>query len=346
MIARILHYCPQWIGGVILLAKLSITAATSAMAADKLVFSLWTPPTHPNTLAAKAWGERLAEVSKNRLTVQIVPAQELAPANEHLALVKSGKADIGHISIGQEMERLPIASISLLPLTIKQGSGGSRAFNEWYRRYAEYELKELKLCMAFLHDPGSLHTQTKLLQPDQIRGVKIRIPNPAVGRYIALLGGQAIQIPAAATYEALQQGNLDAIAFPWGSLFQFGLDRRFKHHIDFPLYTSSFLWVINEQRYRSLPADLRAILDAHCTIDEGSHIADEWIKIETAGRDRARITGDQQLHRLDTQDLAAWRRPAELMRADWILKMKTLKLDGSEMFDSFLAALIQYDAAF
>ena len=49
--------------------------------------------------------------------------------------------------------------------------GGSSALDAWYRKYAEREMKDVKFCLAFVHDPGSFHSKTKkIVTPAEARG--------------------------------------------------------------------------------------------------------------------------------------------------------------------------------
>jgi len=328
-----------------ILAAMVLLSPVAARAED-LVFSLWLSPTHPNTLAAKAWAERLEETVQGRLKIRIAAGGELGPSDTHLGLAASGRADIAHVSIGAESPRLPVAAVALTPLLVTQAVGGTRAFDSWYRRHAGPELKGVRLCIAFMHNPGALHTRQKVIQPEQARGLRLRVPNAVMARYATMLGALPSVVPTAATYDAFRQDGLDAIAFPWGSLFHYGLDRKFRHHLELPLYSAAFLWVVNERRYRALPPDLGRALDRQCTTEEGARIADGWERIEAAGYERARITGDQMLHRPDPQDLAGWRRPSELLRREWIEAMRARRLDGQAMWDELQAALVEHDAAF
>ena len=49
--------------------------------------------------------------------------------------------------------------------------------------------------------------------------------------------------------EVLERGVADAITFPWGSLYLFGIDKVVKHHMDAPLYTTVFTFSMNKDKY-------------------------------------------------------------------------------------------------
>ena len=76
----------------------------------------------------------------------------------------------------------------------KEGTG---ALDEWYRKYAEKEMKDVKYCFAFLHDPGTFHSKTKkIVVPGDIKGMKIRPAQSTIGQMVTMLGGTNVQASA------------------------------------------------------------------------------------------------------------------------------------------------------
>jgi len=52
----------------------------------------------------------------------------------------------------------------------------------------------------------------------------------------------------------LERGVADAITFPWNSMFLFGIDKVVKFHMDVPLYTTTFVYAMNQARYDGMSA--------------------------------------------------------------------------------------------
>ena len=66
-----------------------------------------------------------------------------------------------YINPGYQPGRFPIIGAGKLPFLVSNAKGGSRALDAWYRKHAEKEMKDVKFCLAFMHDPGSFHSKTK-----------------------------------------------------------------------------------------------------------------------------------------------------------------------------------------
>lgn len=330
-------------------AFLAIAAGLSVARAEEPVdwrFSLWLPPTHPNTLQAKEWAESIEEASNGKLRIHLYAAQQLGRAMEHYDMARRGSVEIAHVSFGYEAERLPIANVTLLPFLMSNARGGSRAIDQGYRAYAPREMPELKFCLAFAHDPGTLHARKKVLLPEQLRGLKVRASNTTMARFITMPGGKAIFVPAPGTREAIEREDIDAILFPYGSLFVFGIDRVVHYHLDLPLYASTFGWVINRAKYESLNAALRKVVDAHCNTQWAGRIGDGWAKIEASGRERVRMTSGHTVYEVDDAEHTAWRRAAEPLRQQWAARMQELGLHPARILGELQASLERYDAAY
>jgi TRAP-type C4-dicarboxylate transport system substrate-binding protein len=75
------------------------------------------------------------------------------------------------------------------------------------------------------------------LLPTDLKGVKMRPAQSTIGEMVTMLGGTNVQASAPESRDALERGVADAITFPWGSIFLFGIDKVVKH-MDVPLYTT------------------------------------------------------------------------------------------------------------
>ena len=109
---------------------------------------------------------------------------------------------------------------------LADGKKGTLALNEWYHINMLTEMKDTKLCFAFIHDPGALHGKKKILVPDDLKGVKVRPAQGTIGEMVDTFGGVNIQASAPESRDAIGAGNADEITLPWGSIFlPFGIDK-------------------------------------------------------------------------------------------------------------------------
>jgi len=74
-----------------------------ASAQDKEVdlrLSLWVPPAHPLTGAAKAWADDIAKASGGTIKITIFPSEQLGKAFDHYDMARDDIADITYVNPG------------------------------------------------------------------------------------------------------------------------------------------------------------------------------------------------------------------------------------------------------
>ena len=161
-----------------------IGAHRHAFAQEKtfeLKLSHWVPPSHPLQKALEEWGASVEKDSGGTLHYKVYPSQQLGKAFDHYDMARDGIADLTYINPGYQPGRFPIIAAGELPFLMSNGKGGSVALDAWYRKYAAKEMKDVKFCLAFVHDPGAIHSVSKkVMVPADIKGMKIR---PGAGHH-------------------------------------------------------------------------------------------------------------------------------------------------------------------
>jgi TRAP-type C4-dicarboxylate transport system substrate-binding protein len=306
-------------------AVLALGIAGSAVAQDKpvhLKMGHWVPPAHPLQKAMEEWGKSVEKASKGTITFQVYPAQQLGKAPDHYDMARDGIADVTYINPGYQPGRFPIIAAGELPFLMKNGTGGSVALDRWYRKYAASEMKDVKFCLAFVHDPGALHAKKKIETPDQIKGMKIRSAHATMASFVTLLGGTNVQASAPESREVLERGVADAITFPWGSILLFKIDSVTKFHMDVPLYNTTFAWVMNKAKYDGMSAAQKKVIDDHCSPEWAEKVATPWAKYEADGRDKLRSAAGHTVYKITDAQVAQWRKAAEPVATFWAENIK------------------------
>ena len=231
--------------GAAILATLIGSAPTIAQ--DKtfeLKLSHWVPASHPLQKALEEWGASVEKDSGGTIKSKVFPAQQLGKAFDHYDMTRDGIADLTYINPGYQPGRFPIIAAGELPFLISNAKGGSVALDAWYRKYAAKEMKDVKFCLAFVHDPGSIHSVSKkVMAPADIKGMKIRPAQATIAELVTLLGGTNVQGAAPEVRDMLERRVADAVFFPWGSVPLFGIDKVTKYHMEVPLYVTTFAFV-------------------------------------------------------------------------------------------------------
>jgi TRAP-type C4-dicarboxylate transport system substrate-binding protein len=324
-------------------------AAAGAQAQDKPVnlrLSTWLPAQHPLNPALQAWADDIKKASGGTITATLFPSEQLGKAFDHYDMARDGIADFAYVSPGYQPGRFPVMAAAALPFTFTNAKGGSAAIDAWYRPYAAREMKDVKFCFAFIHDPGSFHSRERIVLPGDVKGLKVRPATGTIGQMVTLLGGTNVQASAPESRDLLERGVADAITFPWGSVMLFGIDKVVKFDLEAPLYTTSFVWVMNKDKYQSMSAAQRQVIDDHCSTQWAEKVATPWADFEEAGHAKIAAEPGHVVTRLNAAQIDAWRKAVAPLEGQWAAGATKAGFDAPAVMHSLDASLAKYKAGF
>ena len=322
----------------------ALTTSTAALSAE-VTLAHWVPGSHPlQVLGMEPWAESIRQATDGRVDIKIYPAQQLGAAADHYDMARDGIADIGFINPGYQPGRFPIMAAAELPFLFANAKGGVRALTEWYKPYAEEEMGDVYFCMALSHDPGTFHGKSQILVPEDVRGKNVRPANATEARFVNLLGGASVQVPAPEMREALSKGTADITQSPWESLYIFGADSLVKHHLDLPLYASINAFVINKGTMDGLSAEDRKVVEDHCTPEWAEKMSSGWADIEAAGREKIAADSSHTLHKPDADQVKMWKDAAAPLIDEWKAIISKSGKDPEPILNGLIDALKKYDS--
>ncbi|MGB6418453.1 MAG: TRAP transporter substrate-binding protein [Pseudolabrys sp.] len=336
--------------GCVCAAALLIGGATGALAQDKtfeLKLSHWVPPSHPLQKALEEWGASVEKDSGGTIKYKIYPAQQLGKAFDHYDMARDGIADLTYINPGYQPGRYPIIGAGELPFLMTNAKGGTQALDAWYRKYAAQEMKDVKFCLAFVHDPGAFHSRSKkIVVPEDIKGMKIRPAHATMATFVTMLGGTNVQASAPEVRDVLEKGVADAVTFPWGSVPLFGIDKVTKYHLDMPLYVTTFAFVFNKAKYDEMSASQKKVIDSHCTPEWALKVAAPWADFEHAGIAKIKAEAGQEIYEPTPAQVAEWKKAAQPLEEKWAENVKKTGVDPATVMKELKAQLSKEGAGY
>ena len=333
-------------------AALALAAgiASPASAQDKQIqlrLSHWVPPSHPLQKALEDWGASVEKASNGTIKSTVYPAQQLGKAFDHYDMARDGIADVTYINPGYQPGRFPVIGAGELPFLMANGKGGSQAFDAWYRKYAAKEMKDVKFCLAFVHDPGTFHSRTKkIMVPGDIKGMKIRPAHATMATFVTQLGGANVQSSAPEVRDLIEKGVADAVTFPWGSIPLFGIDKVVKYHMDVPLYVTTFAWVMNLDKYNQMSAAQKKVIDDHCNNEWAGRVAGPWADFEHTGIAKLKADAGHEVYPISKEQLAEWRKAAEPLHKTWADGARKAGVDPDAAMKELAAELGKFNSGY
>jgi TRAP-type C4-dicarboxylate transport system substrate-binding protein len=230
---------------------------------------------------------------------------------------------------------------------LPNAKGGSIALDAWYRNFAAKEMKDVKFCLAFVHDPGAIHSVSKkIMVPADIKGMKIRPAQGTIAELVTLLGGTNVQASAPEVRDVLEKHVADAVAFPWGSILLFGIDKVTKYHMDVPLYVTTFAFVFNKAKYEQMSASQKKVIDNHCTGEWAAKVAGPWADFEHNGIAKLKAETGHEVYSISPAQLAEWKQATAPLEAKWAEGVRKAGLDPVVAMKQLKADLAKYKAAY
>jgi TRAP-type C4-dicarboxylate transport system substrate-binding protein len=325
-------------------------ASPPAQAQDKtfeLKLSHWVPPTHPLQKAIEEWAADVEKQSGGTIKSKIFPSQQLGKAFDHYDMARDGIADFVYVNPGYQPGRFPIISAGELPFLIGEAHGGTRAVDAWYRKYAATEMKDVKYCFSFILDPLTWHSsKKKIVVPSDVKGMKVRPSQATVAAWVTLLGGTNVQASATEVRDVMEKGVAEAVTFPWGSVPLLGVDKVTKYHMDAPLHTVMFQWLMNPRTYNAMSASQKKVIDDHCTTEWAGKFDDPWIDFEHSGIAKVRAMPGHEVYKITDEQLGEWKKSAEPLHQKWADDVKRAGGNPDQIMKELKGSLAQYKAAY
>ena len=258
-----------------------------AQAQVVLTASSWLAPTHALSETQKAWCEQLEKKTAGKAKCNILP-RGVAGAPATFDAVRNGLADLSFTVHGYTPGRFVTTQIAEFPFLGNSSEAVSLAFQRTYAKtpaMAE-EHKGVKVLTVFTHGPGIVfNTKRPITKIDDLAGLKWRVGGGMVNEISKALGMNVTLKPAPESYELLSSGVMDGTLFPAESVESFKIDKVIRYGTTFPggLYNTSFVFMMNQARYDSLPPDVKKAVDELSGEVAARMFGQAWDRVDRRG---------------------------------------------------------------
>jgi TRAP-type C4-dicarboxylate transport system substrate-binding protein len=279
------------------------------------------------------WADKIEAESGGRIKIERYPAMQLGgKPPELIEQVVDGVVDIVWTVSGYTPGRFPRAEVFELPFTMSDAETMSRA----YWQLAEETMMDTDFAMfkplgLWVHGPGVIHSSEPISSLSDLNGVKLRAPTRMTNKLFLNLGATPVGMPVPAIPEALSKGVVDATVIPWEVVGALKVNELVSNHTEFPgdaLYTTTFIFAMNKDKYESLPDDLKAVIDANSGL-EFSAFAGRQMQSDDAGPRKASVDLGNNIITLTPEQVAEWKAAAQGTIEDWTVEMDEKGLDGT-----------------
>jgi len=289
------------------------------------------------------WMKEVKKQAGDRIAFEYFPAEQLGKAKDMLALTQSRVTDIGYVVPAFVPDKMPLSVVAELPLEAAVGCRGTRAVyklitGESTLAKAEFAANGVRPLFIGMLPPFQIFTRKEFSSLKDLQGLKIRTTGAAKSVVLQKLGAVPVQIPSPEVREAMSRGTVDGILFVFASLFPWDIHPMVNTATageNFGGYV--YTYVINEQKWRTLPADIQALFaSAGKAVTEQAcqRIADDDAK----DMERLRKLGAKILT-FSSAEKAEIRARMTTVAEDWAKDLDRRGKPGSTVLKEFQAAL-------
>lgn len=325
-------------------------ASTSALAADVTLRMHQFLPAQANVPKniLDVWADKIEAESGGRIEIQRFPAMQLGGKPPQLIdQAIDGVADIIWTVSGYTPGRFPRTEVFELPFTMTNAEAVSRAYWDLAQEtMIDDDFKQFKVLGLWVHGPGLIHSKKPVESIGDLNGVKLRAPTRVTNSLFSSLGATPVGMPVPAVPEALSKGVIDATVIPWEVTGALKVSELVKNHTTFgddSLYTTTFIFAMNKDRWDALPDDLKAIIDANSGA-EFSAFAGKQMQMDDEGPRQLAVDLGNNIIKLTPDQVAEWKTAAKATSEAWVVEMDEKGKDGTGLRARALELIEQYTA--
>jgi TRAP-type C4-dicarboxylate transport system substrate-binding protein len=293
------------------------------------------------------WADGIEEASGGRIEIQRFPAMQLGGAPPQLIdQAIDGTVDIIWTVAGYTPGRFPRAEVFELPFMMAESNAEAASRAYWQlaeETMMDTDFADFHVLGLWVHGPGVIHSSEPIESVSDLNGVKLRAPTRTTNMMFSALGATPIGMPVPAIPEALSQGVIDATVIPWEVTGAIRSSELVENHTEFgdeSLYTTSFIFAMNQAAYDGMPADLQAIIDEASGLEFSAFAGRTMQEYDAPSRELAEDRGNNIIT-LSPEQVDEWRAAAEPTIDTWIAEMDEAGMDGTGLVERARALIAE-----
>lgn len=338
-------------GLFILIPILLLTLSAPNLAAAKTTILKFAHPIPGPISSAKGWywwAEELEKQTNGRIKIEFYPGGTLFKIEPALDSITSGIAEIGMISLGVTQNRLPLLTVSGLPLlgfpdTPEGNYAAGQALLDLYEKFPEVqaECKDFIILLPQFTSNHNLITKSKVVRvPSDVKGLKVGGTGKKAA-YMDSLGAASIAVSPPDAYMSIDKAVLDGVFLGWSHSRIYKIHEVAKVFLDYGFSQSGIPVIMNKKAWNKLSAaDQKLMLSLAPEARKRSAAAN--IKGVMGGIKMAKDAG-ATITTLTAAEKKLWEKAAQPFWDNWV---KDMQKRGLKSADKVLAAWKQMrDAA-
>ena len=303
-------------------------------------------PAQPQML--EPWVEKVEELSKGRVKIDIYPAMSLGGKPPQLVRqVRDGVVDLIWTVNGYTTGLFPRTEVFELPfIHTNDPVATNLAMREMYDEYLAEEYRGMKVMFLHVHQGQAVHMVDKLVRkPSDFAGTKIRIPTRTGAWVLEALGAAPVSMPVPNLPQALSKKVVDGALIPWEIIPPLKLQDMTKYQIEGDKMTrfgtTTFQVSMNQGTWDKLPKDLQDIFQQASNEAWVREVGEVWHRTDLGGIGFATKAGNEHIT-LSPAEMAEFKKVLEPVVDRWIEEVNGSGIDGKGLVSKARELVAKY----
>ena len=323
-----------------IIAGAAFAALSSTAGAAPIVLKLhhFLPPKSPAQVMMLApWAQRVEKASGGKVKIEIYPSMTLGgKPPELINQVRDGVVDIVWTVNGYTANLFPRSEVFELPFVyVNNAAATNLAMRAMFNKYLKVEYKGVHVLFLHVHQGQAIQMVDKPVRsPDDLKGLKMRIPSRTGAWVIEALGASPVGMPVPALPQALSTKVVDGALIPWEIVPPFKLQELMKYYVEGPNMTrfgnTTFQVSMNPARWNSLPADVKRAFNENSGAAWVREVGKIWQEDDENALKVIEKAGDSHIV-LTPAELEAFKARLEPVVQRWENEVKSKGIDGATL---------------
>jgi TRAP-type C4-dicarboxylate transport system substrate-binding protein len=325
-------------------------SSNAALAQDVTlrVHTFMPPVANPYRHFLTPWAEKVAKDSKGRINVQLYPAMQLGgKAPQLLQQVRDGVVDVIWTLPGFTPGVIVKDEVFELPFIHRDTRSSVLALQDFADMHLKSELAPYHPLLLHAHAGALFMTKNAIMKIEDFKGMKIRSPSRTGTWIIEALGGSGLQLPLPELAPMLSKGTVDGAILT----YEIAPAVKMQELVDYfttlsgaqpRMATTVFAFLMNKQKYESLPADLKKVIDDNSGRNLAPFAIKVWDMIDADGLKVMHGTPKNKFVTLDAAETERFRKAVAPVNDRFIAEINQRGGDGAKVIADAKALIEKY----
>jgi TRAP-type C4-dicarboxylate transport system substrate-binding protein len=326
----------------------AVSASASAQTITLKLHHFLGPTSPAQTKMLAPWAERVAKASGGKVKIEIYPSMSLGGKPPQLInQARDGVVDLIWTVNGYTAGLFPRTEVFELPFVYTNNPAATNlAMHAMYDKYLKEEYAGVHPLFLHVHAGQGIQMVDKLVRkPDDLKGLKMRIPTRTGAWIIEALGASPVGMPVPDLPQALSKKVVDGAFIPWEIIPALKLQEQIKYEIEGPgkvrFGNTTFQVSMNQARWDKLPADVQKAFTDASGDDWLREVGKIWADNDDGGIAVATKAGNQHVQ-LTAAELDLFKQKLEPVVQRWIDDVKAKGIDGQALVKTARELIAKY----